>query len=474
MYNIKEFRVLVYTAAFFLCFFCWPLENIAENTRNLSVNVKDVRLSTSEANAPEQASNKAASINIIKSTLEQEILGKQAPTGRIFLVLETQWENIHPKQKVEKSKLEGKTDKTMGVSTFAGKKKKTEYVEVDVAYMIEKLYNHAYILADGLAFSLHGSTEDIPEGVNPQEAFTIPKKGDVRKVNFVYLIPKSSENFGFQFFDYEYGHILLSIQGDIKKARGTGGPPGKVLSLAKSDLVEFAALSFDIQNEYAEEEAPEGWHYVVVQLSGKSLSGKSVKDIVQIKPKEYTWVTTDGGYFYYSSGGSTTEQGFIRFTPEIYQHQELAFLVPKSACVNQLGVRIRNDVFQLDLTGKKPKGMPKAIATHRDGDIMEVMIFGMRKDNGKVLLDLGIQSMAASGIEIQRKAQFILIVNEEKISIDDTETNTLLHRPPSPFIIPPKTFIRFELAYETEASPTSLYFRGYRSEATLNLSDEGD
>ena len=68
----------------------------------------------------------------------------------------------------------------------------------------------------------------------------------------------------------------------------------------------------------------------------------------------------------------------------------------------------------------------------------------------------------------------MLIVNEEKISIDDTGTDTLLHRPPSPFIIPPKTFIRVELAYETEASPTSLYFRGYRSEATLNLSDEGD
>jgi len=36
-------------------------------------------------------------------------------------------------------------------------------------------------------------------------------------------------------------------------------------------------------------------------------------------------------------------------------------------------------------------------------------------------------------------------------------------------IIPPETFVRFELAYETEDSPSSLYFRGYRSEATLNF-----
>jgi hypothetical protein len=65
----------------------------------------------------------------------------------------------------------------------------------------------------------------------------------------------------------------------------------------------------------------------------------------------------------------------------------------------------------------------------------------------------------------------LLVVNDEKISLDDSLTDELLHHPPTPFIIPPKTFVRFELAYETDISPTSLYFRGYRSEATLNLTD---
>lgn len=476
MYKIKEFKALIYTIVFLAFFLCWPIESTAENTGEMPVYMKEVRYSSGGANVQEQASNKAARIKIIKSTFEQEVSGEQGAGGWVFLILETQWENIHPKQKVEKDKLEGKTDKTMGVKTFAQRKskKKKEYVEVDVAYMIEKFFDHAYLLADGLAFSLHRVTEDIPGGVNLHEAFTIPKKGDVLKVNFVYSIPKSAENLGFQFFDYEYGHILLPIQGGLKEARGTGGPPGKVLSQTKSDLVEIAAHSLDFQREYAEEEAPDGWHFAVVQMSGKSLSGENIRDIVQIKPEEYTWITTDGGYLYYSIGGSTTEEGMIRFTPEVYQYEELAFLVPLSAQEFRLGVRIRNDVYQLELTDTKPKGFPKAIATHRDGDTMEVLVFGTRKEEGKIILDLGIRSLVdSSGLEIQMDAQFILLVDGEEVYVDEEATDVLPHRPPEPFIVPPKTSLRFELAYNTEDSPSALRFRGYESEERLKLSNIG-
>jgi hypothetical protein len=427
-------------------------------------------ISAGYAASEEKASNKAVSVKILKHATAHEVSEEKASKGRVFLILETEWENIHPKQKVDKDKLEGKTDRTMGVSGLTGKKKKeTEYVEADVAYMVEKLLDHAYLIADGLAYPLHEITENVPEGVALKEPFTIAKQGEKRKAVFVYSIPESSENLGFQFFDYQYGHVLLPIQGDLKAARGSGKPPGQVLGQIKANLVEIASHSVDFQNTYADEEAPGGWQYAVVQLSGKSLSGKNVKDIVQIEPTEYTWMTTEGGYLYYASGGSTTEEGMIRFTPEIFQHQELAFLVPSSSQVTQLGIRLRNDVFQLNLTDAKPKEMPKAIATHRDGDVMEVMVFGMHEEDGKVIMDLGIQSLATSGVEIQRNAQFMLVVDEEKISIEDSLTDELPHRPPTPFIIPPKTFVRFELAFETDASPTSLYYRGYASENSFEL-----
>jgi hypothetical protein len=422
------------------------------------------------AGQEEKASNKAVSVKFIKSTTAHELSGEPVNDDRIFLILETEWENIHPKQKVDKEKLEGKSDRTMGVSTLAGKKKKeTEYVEADVAYMVERLYDHAYLVADGLAFPLHELTPSVPGGVELREPFTISKQGEKRKAVFIYSIPEKAKNLGFQFFDYQYGHVLLPIQGDLSAALGSGKPPGKVLDRIQTDLVEIAAHSVDFQNTYAGKEAPEDWKYAVVRLSGKSLSKKNVKDIVQIEPTEYTWVSTEGGYLNYASAGSTTEEGMIRFTPEIFQYQELAFLLPSSDHVTQLGIRLRNDVFLLDLAAAGPEAIPRAQATHRDGDVMEVILFGMREEEGKVIMDLGIQSLSKSGIEIQRDAQFMIIVDEEKIALDDSLTDELPHRPPSPFIVPPKTFIRFELAFQTENPPESLYYRGYRSENIFDL-----
>jgi len=48
---------------------------------------------------------------IVKSGSQTEAAGQKASSGQTFLVLETEWENIHPKQKVDKEKLEGKTDR---------------------------------------------------------------------------------------------------------------------------------------------------------------------------------------------------------------------------------------------------------------------------------------------------------------------------------------------------------------------------
>jgi hypothetical protein len=421
----------------------------------------------------EKTSNKAVSVKILDQTFAQEVSGENADKGQVFIILKTEWENIHPKQKVEKDKLEGKTDRTMGVGALGGRKEKkmTEYVEVDVAYMVKKLFDHAYLVADGLAYPLHKLTPTIPGGIELGEPFMIAKQGEKQKVAFVYSVPESAKNLGFHFLDYEYGHVLLSIKGDLDRAKGTGKPPGKVLDLIQTDVVEIAVHSYDFQTSYDDEEAPEGWEYAVVQLSGKSLSGSTVKDIVQIEPTEYTWVILEGGYFSYAIGGSVTEEGMVRFTPEIFQHQHLAFLVPQSESIIQLGIRLRNDVFQLNLTDKKLKETPKSIAKHQDGDVMEILLFAVQEEDDRVILDLGIQSLTTSGIEIQRDAQFLLVVNDEKIPPDDSLTEELNHRPPSPFTIPPKTFVRFKLAFDTTDSPTSLYYRGYSSENYFQLSD---
>jgi hypothetical protein len=419
----------------------------------------------------EVPANKAAKVRIDETKLEAELAGQKASPDKIFLILKMEWENIHPKQKIEKSKLEGKQDRTMGVGklTGGGQKGKEEYVDADVAYRIPKLFDHAYALADGKSFALDSLTEKMPNGSGIQKAFEIAKFGEKKKVELVYSIPKEAKNIGFQLFDYANGHILVRVKGDLKLAAGTGGPAGKVLDQIKDELVEFAANKLNFQADYKGEKAAEGWRYALVEIGGKSLSGGGTKDIVQIKPQEYSWLATPEGYFYYSCGGSTTEGGFIRFTPEVYQSQELAFLVPASAQKFNLGLRIRNTVYTLKLSGTAFPELPKALATHRDGNTMEVLVYGVRRQEGRIILDLGIRSLIKSGLEIQASQQFLLVVGDQKVSYDRAATETLFHRPPEPFVIPPQTFVRFELAYQTEAAPASLYYRGYESENYFRL-----
>ncbi len=416
--------------------------------------------------------NKAARIRIINFRLETELAGREAPKGKAYLVLQTEWENIHPKQKVEKSKLEKKPDRTMGVGALTGKEKekKEEYVNVDVPYVIPNLFDHVYCLADGLSFSLDGMTKEIPGGMNPQGEFSVSQLGEKKQVGLVFLIPDTAKNLAFRLFDYANGHILVLISGDIELAMRTGAESGKSLGIIKDNLIELAATKMDLRPDFEGDEAPTGWRYAVVELGGKSLSqGAGVKNIIQIEPTEYIWLQTRDGFIYFCVGATTTEDGYVRFTPEVYQTQQLRFLVPAGDEDLALGIRIQNKVYSLPLSPKFSLKLPKTFASHRDGKTMEIHLFGARRGTGKIILDLGIQSLVGTGVEIQPSPQFMLEAGGERIEFDESTTGELLRRPPEPFIVPPQTFIRFELAYETDAAPESLHYRGYESETRFDL-----
>lgn len=420
-------------------------------------------------NVAERPSNSAARVKILKADFEEEIAGRTAPAGQAYLKLNLEWENIHPKQKIEKSKLEKKPDRTMGVGGLLGGKVKgeEEYVEADVAYQVPNFFDHAYCLADGKSYPLDRLTEQVPGGAGLKAAFAIAKFGEKKPVTFIYLVPKDAENLAFQFFDYANGHILVPIKGDLTLARGAEGGVGKVLDKFKDNFMEVAANRLDFQAEYQGQKAPEGWRYAVVELAGKSLASGN---IIQIRPNDYVWLSTDDGYLYYCGGATTAEGGMIRFTPEVYENQEVAFLVPAAADNFTLGIRVRNDVYNLKLSPKFKLEIPKALASHRDGKTMEIFVYGSRREGDRTILDLGIQSLVTSGIDIQTSQQFILKCGEESVNFDEASTGALVRRPPDPFTIPPQAFVRFELAYKNGKAPTALYYRGYESENYFKLS----
>lgn len=421
--------------------------------------------------APEPNHNKAVRVRVTESGFAAGVAGPAAPPGQSFFILDTEWRNIHPREKIEKSRLEGKPDRTMGVGGLRGggsrEAKAADTVEADVAYLVPAFFDHAYLLVDGQSRSLDRSTEKVPGGIGLKQEFSLPKQGDARTVRFVYVIPENARNIAFQFFDYSYGHILIPLRGDLELAAGAGAGRPTGLSRIRDEDLELAATALDFQPAYNDEEAPEGWRYALVKLSGMSLSKAN---IVQIEPTENIWLAARNGQIYYSCGGSTTGEGYIRFTPEFAQSQEVAFLVPASEPEFSLGVRVRNSVHALALN-MRPSDGPTAqpLAVHKDGEILEIQLFAARLDDGLIILDLGIRSLVESGVEIRPEDQFILTAGDEDAGFDEEATSALAHRPPAPFTVPPRTFVRFELAYAAEGRPESLFYRGFESEARLSL-----
>ncbi len=422
----------------------------------------------------ETAANDAVRLQIIDSEENNELPGSAASTNKTFLVLDTRWENIHEKQKVSKDKLEGKTDRTMGVGglgTGGGSSGPTEYVEMDVAYKIPKLVDHVYALVDGQAVPLHPAMSRLPNGLEPTSPFGVGKQGEIRDLQLAFLVPEDAENVALQVFDYNNGHLVIPLRGSLELAKSSAAGPGDALDSVSTDVVELAAHSLDFANDYRGEAAGPGWRFAVVELGGQSVSrGGRMGRILQFDPKKYMWVHADGGYVYYASAGSTDAKGNIRFTPEIYQRQEVAFLVPDAVERLSMGLRINRDVVNLSLTKRAPSPMPDAGTRHEDGDVMEVLLYGSRRDGDYLILDVGIRPIIkGQGLEVKTARQFLLQTPDGEVKLDRQATAALPGHPPDPFVVPPGAAVRFELAYKTAATPTSLRVRGFRGEGVLEL-----
>jgi hypothetical protein len=294
------------------------------------------------------------------------------------------------------------------------------------------------------------------------------KQGETREARLVFLVPENAKHMAFQFFDYQYGHVTIPIKGDIEKARA-GEALKNALAKTKTAVAEMLVTKVFFENGYMDKEAPAGWRYAVFSLGGKSLSiSGDLRNIIQIDPLNLTWLSTPEGHLYYGAASATAADGRIRFTPEVYQYQEVAFLVPADTQAFDLGVRLQNEVTWLNLTGTDRTVLPKSLAVHRDGSVAEILMLGIRRESGKQVLDLGIHSLSSSGLAIQF-AQFRLYTPKGEMEVDSAATEALTRRPPKPFLIPPGMFVRFELAYDTGAIPTQLHYRGFQIEARIPL-----
>lgn len=421
------------------------------------------------------AANTAVEIEVLASASQPRIFGSQAPAGSNFIVIDTRWRNIHTKKRMDKASSEGKADRTMGVGTFAGGRgggSAADSVDMDVAYMVPRLVDHVYLVADGAANALQPVGEEVPGGAKPNESFTIAKFGQTKDARLTFIAPADAKNLALQFFDYEYGHVLVPIRGDAKRAMGDGTPSGKVLAKAQTTKLDLAAHALSYRQDFGGAVAPEGSRYAVVQLGGRSRSASAkVADIVQIDPVKFIWLEGDGGYVYPSVGGSTTGSGVLRFTPEIYQTQEVAFLVPATMTKFRLGVRAEDEVAKLDITSGKPGGIPRARGSHKDGNTMEVLFLGSRQEGAFTVLDLALRPLETKGqgIEITPDQQFLLVTPTGEVRADMSATWSRANKPPQPFVVPPGTPVRFDLVFPGSAGANALRIRGFEKDGQIKF-----
>ena len=445
---------------------------VREATKDDRTPSTDGERASNAATGGDGSSNKAIRLEVVSESVEASLGGTRAPDGMVFAALQARLCNIHPKQSIEKSKLEGKRDHTQGVGGFARGETAAdrEYVEVDVAYKIPRLRDHLYLLVDGVAYAL-AHTTDTHRAVDPSSEMVIELQGDTKEIELVFAIPEDADHTALQLLDYTNGHVLVPVRGKVKRARGDGRPPKGCIDEKATEDLEIATRDIEFSDAYGGRQAGPGRTFAVVDLAGKSLSrGGEMGNVVEIDPTQYLWVTTDGGFMYYAQPCNGAGGGPIRFTPEVFQHQTVAFLVPDTADRLRLGVRERNQVVELDVTERRPKEMPRARAQQTDGDVMEVLFFSSRRQAHQVILDLGLRPLAEErGLEIQPSAQFILVAGERELRMDAGATEALPHPPPRPFIVPPGTPVRFELAFTTDDTPTGLRVKGFRSETRIEL-----
>jgi len=433
---------------------------------------RDQISSTEGAHRGAAVSNAAVELQVAISEMRLEIEGQTLADDKALLVIEAKAVNVHPKQEVERSRLEGKQDRTLGSGGLlrGGSGGKEEMVEVDVDYKIPRLADHFFILADGIAYPLFEPVSGVENLADPDSGLLIEKQGEIEEVRLAAVIPRQSTNLALQLLDYANGHVTAPIRGQVKRAIGAGQLPKYSLGKVDTSQLEVAALAVDLQDKYGERLAPSGRQFAVVELVGRSRSTSgSMGNIVEVDPTRYLWVTFDGGYFAYGEPLAGPSGRLIRFPPQVLLLQEVAFLVDKKAENLTLGIRVQNEVVELALTGRRSR-LPSPSGRHLDGEVMEVLLFGSRVSGDRVIVDLGLQSLLENqGVEVQTSAQFLLRAGELDVKPDSSATAALRHPPPEPFILPPGVSVRFELAFTTADVPSALRVRGFRSDGTIAL-----
>lgn len=407
------------------------------------------------------ARNRAAELRITSVSLLDKLGDAKAPAGKRLLVLDAQLRNLQPAQKVD-----GKW--------------------VPVQYVVPKLSDHLYAVADG-ARVLERPKLDAA-GMLPFDQISLVHQNDTIEGKLAYAVPAGTlaGDVTLRFYDFAHGNMVLPLV--------SAGPERieiPIVPAQHNSVVEAGIYSVRKLPVLGNQRAPAGMTFVAFDLRGRSTVSTSADasafdpnaakgskiDVGTVadwkESRKYAQVVVDGEYGYLPLPQSELAPE-PRFLPDVFTGGTLAFLVPQKVQSLELRCDFPNArlpdgsvqrpqalTFAIEGTRPPPRALP-AIASAKD-DVFDVSVVGQQaasefagtraSGNQKFLvLNVSVKNNGSQQEFFQTRDQLKYVTEAGQQIVFDRASLLGVHPPSDLVYVPPGERRSFDLAYRIPAS----------------------
>lgn len=184
---------------------------------------------------PLSGCNRAFSIHVLNTSV-QEILGdKPAPEGFAWLVLDLRFDNWNSADLIFK-------------------------LDKPEALLVGSLRRQLYLLINGNTVV----RPELPQQAPSEDSFVLPRIGATQAVSVAYLVPtERCESMVLSYHHEDYADIKIPLQGTLPQE-------SQPLSELQNDVMALGLFAVDVSTEYRGHRAPAGMQWLVVDIRGQS------------------------------------------------------------------------------------------------------------------------------------------------------------------------------------------------------------
>ena len=433
------------------------------------------------AKAGEAIANKAIEIRVTDVRTAAAAGNRQAPEGREFVTVVSDWKSLVPPQKVNRKKAQDRSA-GMGSLGFGGgttaRDRAADEADAtleDVPFEIGPLTQKVWLVANGTsAEGIDVDATNAAEGRLPTGTLRLPALNSVKSGPLVFLAPANAQALALLVLDSANGHLLVPIRGPAPVPASTLGGASK-----SNELVDLAIAGASWS---ATAPATPGSKTLVVTLKGISRQNA----IADIPFGDFSFLQTGAGCI---AQPERPDQTLTRpfspkgsFIPFIPTEGQLAFVVPVDTQSAALLLRLHQGAsLDLPVLGDGSARKPPVAATHDDGKVLRIGVVGVsappatvpapRSGLEYVAVDYIVENLTVNtGIDLQPGPQLALADAEGKTYPPDQASQLLPCRLTGRNTVPAGGWRRFSLLYAVPVGqPLTLKYRGFESEGTLKV-----